>query len=235
MCLAEPRRIAQQLARTTALGGDTCLFLTSALLFLVSLLRGFALAPSSFFNADEERAIFEERLAAEASASASVPEADDSRHPLIVRARRKHPDPSALRFEITVSDALRERALRLAAGLVNACESRGYRFERRPDAAEGVAAVNVFEHLVGLAIEEPPRRVPHVLTKKEEREKAVGRGWNIPEHDTVPSGELVILLHHDADGERRSFAATKERDIEVVLPDVMKALLKIAMRRYAFG
>ncbi len=50
------------------------------------------------------------------------------------------------------------------------------------------------------------------------------------EYDTVPSGELMILLHHDADGERRSFAATKEREIEAVLPEVMKALAKIAMR-----
>lgn len=56
------------------------------------------------------------------------------------------------------------------------------------------------------------------------------RGWLIPKYDTAPSGELTIFLDHAADGERRSFSRTKERDLEAALPDVMKALLKIAMR-----
>jgi hypothetical protein len=75
--------------------------------------------------------------------------------------------------------------------------------------------------------------VPHVLTKAEAREKAVGRGWNIPEHDSVPGGELVILLHHNAESERRSFAGTKERETESTLSDLMKALVRIAMRLHA--
>jgi hypothetical protein len=183
--------------------------------------------------AEEELARFEAHLTEEASTPPPVvSEVDDSRHPLIVRSRRPsaRAGTSALRFEINVSDSLRDRALRLATAIVNACESRGYQFVQRPQADTGIAAVEVFGQPIGLAIEEPPRNVPHVLTKVEAREKAVGRGWTIPEYDHVPGGELVILVHHDADSERRSFAATKEREIEAALPDLMKALVRIAMK-----
>jgi hypothetical protein len=51
-----------------------------------------------------------------------------------------------------------------------------------------------------------------------------------PKYDSVPSGELSIPLDHVADGERRSFSPTQELDLEADLPDVLKALVKIAMR-----
>ena len=70
----------------------------------------------------------------------------------------------------------------------------------------------------------------HVLTSSEARQKAVGRGWEIPEYDYVPGGELSILLDHYAPSERRSFSGGKEREIEAVLPDVLKSLIRIAMR-----
>jgi hypothetical protein len=69
-----------------------------------------------------------------------------------------------------------------------------------------------------------------LLTPSEAREKAVGRGWQIPEYDSAPSGELSILLDHPADGERRSFSGGKEREIEAVLPALLKSLIRIAMR-----
>jgi hypothetical protein len=101
---------------------------------------------------------------------------------------------------------------------------------QRPDTNDGIAAVEVFGHLIGLEIDEFLRNVPHVLTRAEAREKALGRGWSIPEHDSVPSGELAIVLDHSVDGERRSFSGGKEREIESTLPGVVKALVRIAMR-----
>jgi hypothetical protein len=181
----------------------------------------------------EERDFFEKRLLEESSAPPVIPEVDDSRHPLIVQSRRKRRNgdgPVPLHMHIAVSEPLRNRALRLATGLVNACEARGYTFERQPDATDGVAFVQVFGHPIGIWIVEPPQRVPHMLSPSEAREKAVGRGWQIPEYDSVPSGELSILLDHPADGERRSFSGGKEREIEAVLPDVLKSLIRIAMR-----
>jgi hypothetical protein len=177
---------------------------------------------------------FEKRIGDESSAAPPVvPEVDDSRHPLIVRSRKKHRNtdtPVPLHLNIAVGDALRDRALRLATALVNACDARGYTFEAQPDATDGIAHVRVFGQLVGICIAESTRRVPHELTPSEARQKAVGRGWEIPEYDYVPSGELSILLDHYAPSERRSFSGGKERQIEGVLPDVLKALIRIAMR-----
>lgn len=182
----------------------------------------------------DEREFFEKRLLEESSAAPPVvPEADDSRHPLIVQSRKKRRNvdgPLPLHLNIAVSEPLRDRALRLATAFVNVCEARGYSFERQPDSTDGVAFLHVFGHPIGICIAEPPRRVPHVLTPAEAREKAVGRGWQIPEYDSVPSGELSIFLDHPADGERRSFSGGKEREIEAVLPDLLKSLIRIAMR-----
>jgi hypothetical protein len=95
---------------------------------------------------------------------------------------------------------------------------------------DGVAVIRVFDQLIGIKLEEPLLNVPHVLSKSEAREKAVGRGWSIPKYDSIPSGQLAIVLDHRADGERRTFSSTAERMIDSVLADVMKGLVKIAMR-----
>jgi hypothetical protein len=182
----------------------------------------------------EERESFEKRLLEESTAPPPVvPEIDDSRHPLIIQARKKRRNqdgPVPLHLDIEVSDSVRDRAIRLATGLVNACENRGYSFKTKPESTNGVAAVHVFGQPIGIRIFEPPRRVPHPLTPAEAREKAVGRGSQIPEYDSVPSGELMILLDHTAGSERQSFSGGQKREIEAVLPDVLKTLIRIAMR-----
>lgn len=91
-------------------------------------------------------------------------------------------------------------------------------------------ALKVFEQVIGIKIEEPMLSVPHVLTKAEAREKALGRGWQIPKYDSSPSGQLAISLNHRADGERRTFSTAEDRPMESVIADVMKALVRIAMR-----
>lgn len=138
-----------------------------------------------------------------------IPVADESRHPLIVRSRRKHPSSQAegpLYLEIGVSEPLRDQALRIAAALVEACETRRYDFKPTSDAIGGIATINVFGNRIGVSINEPLLSVPHVLTKTEAREKALGRGWNIPEHDSQPSGQIEIVLDHSISGERRTFS-----------------------------
>src|ERR1043166_9960650 len=134
----------------------------------------------------EDRDFFEKRLAEELSAAPTVvPEADDSRHPLIVRSRKKHRDtdgPLPLHLNIAVSDALRDRALRLATALVNACEARRYTFEAQRETTNGVAEVCVFGQLIGISIAEPSRRVPHTYSRRQKRDRkrsaAVGRSPN---------------------------------------------------------
>jgi len=181
----------------------------------------------------EELAAFEQRLTEEKTATLPIlPTSADSRHPLIVGSRRKFKNSAStsLHIEISVTKDLRERALCAAAALLSACESRGHSFVQRPGSEDGVAALKVCDQLVGIKLEEPMLNVPHVLSKSEAREKAVGRGWNIPKYDSVPSGKLAIVLDHRADGERRTFSSTNDRTMESVIADVMKALVRIAMR-----
>jgi hypothetical protein len=181
----------------------------------------------------EELAAFEQRLAEEKAAPVpAVPTIDESRHPVIIGSRRKvkNSASTSLHIEISVTKDLRERALCAAAAFVSACESRGYSFVQRPGSEDGVAVLKVFDQLVGIKIEEPMLNVPHVLTKSEAREKAVGRGWQIPKYDSVPSGQLAIALDHRADGERRTFSSSDDRKIESVLADLMRTLVRVAMR-----
>jgi hypothetical protein len=179
---------------------------------------------------------FEQRISAELTIPESVvPEADDSRHPLIVRARRerKENEPAPLHFALNVSKEVRHRALRLAAAIVDGCEKRGYAFALRPNATNGGAGAVILRQNIGISIEETYTKVPRPLTKAEAREKAVGRGWSIPEFDSVRSGTLAIVLDHSADGERRTFSEKPDHPLETSFPELFKALPKIAMRMSA--
>lgn len=181
----------------------------------------------------EELAAFEQRLTDEKAARLpTVPTADDGRHPIVVGSRRrlKNSSSTSPHIEISVSKGLRDKALCAATALVSACETRGYSFVPRPDSSDAIMALKAFDQVIGIKIEEPMLSVPHVLTKAEAREKALGRGWQIPKYDSAPSGQLAISLDHRADGERRTFSTTDDRPMESVIADVMKALVRIAMR-----
>lgn len=184
----------------------------------------------------EEQQWVEQRLADEATRPVPFVRAeDDSRHPLIVQARKtpKEDGPVRVRFAIDTTKELRPRALRFATALVEACEARGYEFALRPNDKTGAAGVVILGQSIGMVIEEPFAKVPHVLTKAEAREKAVGRGWSIPEFDSVRSGQLVLVLDHPIGGERRSFGEKAERLLEASFPDVLKSLLRVAIRMRA--
>jgi transcription initiation factor TFIIIB Brf1 subunit/transcription initiation factor TFIIB len=178
----------------------------------------------------------EQRVADESTISASVvPEDDDSRHPLIVRARRerKEGEPAPLHFALDVSKEARHRALRLAAAIVDGCEKRGYHFALGPNSTNGAAGLVILRQNIGISIEEPYTRMPHALTNTEAREKAVGRGWSIPEFDSVRGGTLTIVIAHSADGERRTFGEKPDRPLETSFPELFRVLPKIALHMSA--
>ncbi|MBK5260655.1 MAG: hypothetical protein JJE51_13785 [Thermoanaerobaculia bacterium] len=184
----------------------------------------------------EDHDWFQQRLACESNIPAPTTRAeDDSRHPLIVHARRarKESERARMQFALNVSKELRNRALRLAAALVEACEKRGYEFALRPKTETGAAGVVILGQNIGIAIEESFTKVPHVLTKTEAREKALGRGWSIPDFDSLRSGELTVVLDHSINGERRLFGEKPERPLESSFPELFKALLKVAIRMRA--
>ena len=116
------------------------------------------------------------------------------------------------------------------SAVVKGCIARGYTF-----AAEGgtkpssTAKVKIRSELISFHIEEPSRRIDHVLTKQEERAKAAGRGWAIEKYDFVATGKLRLVIDEGMQGEQKVFADTETRRLEDRLQEFMVGLRRAAM------
>jgi hypothetical protein len=115
------------------------------------------------------------------------------------------------KFRLLVAPASADRACGILDRLVAAVEAKNWPLE---DTDRGYAIAADGE-AIGFMIEEKLDKVPHVVTPAELREKAeyerkcaladrgIGhRPWRapeIPDHDHVPNGELVLKFDHDYD------------------------------------
>ncbi len=147
------------------------------------------------------------------------------------------------KFRLLVSPTCGARACEVLNLLVTAAETQGWRLEPTD---QGYAIVPDGE-IVGFMIEEKLDRVPHVVTAAELKEKAeyerkcaladrgIGyRPWrapSIPDHDYVPSGDLVLKFDHDyaAGGARRIFSDGKRQRLEDLVPTMIEALRRRAL------
>lgn len=146
------------------------------------------------------------------------------------------------KFRLLVAPASGERACAILDRLVAAVEVESWSLEGTD---QGYAVVADGE-TIGFMIEEKLDSVPHAVTVTELKEKAdyerkcalAGRGighrpWrapSIPEHDYVPSGELVLKFDHDyaMGGIRRSFSDGKRQRLEDLIPSVVVSLERCA-------
>src|SRR5690606_31015620 len=113
------------------------------------------------------------------------------------------------KFRLLVAPAAAERACAILDRLVAAVEAKGWALD---DTEQGYAFL-VDGETVSFMIEEKLDRLPHVMTTAEAKELAeyerkcaladrgIGhRPWRppaIPEHDYVPSGDLIVQFDHD--------------------------------------
>jgi hypothetical protein len=133
------------------------------------------------------------------------------------------------KFAVCVSPALKDRAYLALERLVTTASARGYAFE----ATDAGLGMKIGEDVIGLAIIETIKKVPHEPSEAEaarlarwerdaQRLRAKGRWvseWDkpkIPEFDEVPSGQLTVELdsgpHYDR--LRRRFSDGKRQRVE---------------------
>lgn len=126
-------------------------------------------------------------------------------------------------FSICVSVDQVERAGRLMQGLLAAATGVGFRLQTKQDEYCNDFCFELFDVKIQLAIREPTRRVPHVLTAKEREEKdRLKYDW-APKWDYVRTGMLRVKLSSFSSGfelrgwqdQKRSVVEEKVREIIV--------------------
>jgi hypothetical protein len=90
----------------------------------------------------------------------------------------------------TTSRDQRERALRTMQALLAAFEARGWPGKAT---AEGLC-VHILDEPLGFGIEEATKRVAHAITFTEQKLIDRGQRWQVPKHDSVPSGTLTLAI-----------------------------------------
>lgn len=142
------------------------------------------------------------------------------------------------KFRLLVTPASADRACGILDRLVGAAGARSWPLE---DTDRGYAIAADGE-AIGFMIEEKLDRAPHIVTPAELKEKAeyerkcalaargIGhRPWRapeIPEHDYVPNGQLVLKFDHDYDagGLRRTYSDGKRQRLENLIPAMIDTL-----------
>ncbi len=143
-------------------------------------------------------------------------------------------------LRLLITPSLGERACRILDALATTVEARGWSIET----SDNGYVVAADSEKIGFVIEEKLDRVPHEMTPREIKQKAdydrecaladrgIGyRPWRepqIPQHDHVPNGELVLKFDHDYDagGIRRTFSDGKRQRLEDMIPSMIGSLEK---------
>jgi len=134
---------------------------------------------------------------------------------------------------VRVTDATRDRALRLLDALGRSLAERGHALRcQAPQRMYGSHAleVDVAGEVVALAIVEPMKQRTHVPTPAEV-ETQRRSGWSFaPRFDHVPSGQLVLRLHAPYGAARRStWADRTNQRLEDLLGRVVLAIEEAAV------
>ncbi len=139
-------------------------------------------------------------------------------------------------FPVTIAPGSLERALVALNRIITEIQARGYRLK----STETGLVIDIGGETVSLALFETTKKEPHLATPAEtarvERwetayKRKTMRGQcasmydkpQIPEHDTGPSGQLVIEIDRGAgsDGVRRRFADGKQQRIETMAETIV--------------
>jgi hypothetical protein len=143
-----------------------------------------------------------------------VSEEPDELNPLarqaLVRLTHESPDNHGLiapkdTLDIRASENQLGRAIRIMDALIKALETLGHKVEvrayserndyRQPNPPPAhKTQVNVKGVIFTFGMEESYKRVPHIPSKSEEREIALGHKWNVPEYDFIPTGYMALKI-----------------------------------------
>ena len=137
---------------------------------------------------------------------------------------------------VVVAPSSIPRAMRLLAALIKAVDQRGGRVLPGGDKCKPASRIELEGVELFFRIREKTTQQPHVLTKKELRERAEGYHWSTPRYDYHPTGRLNLELSYAANwGTLRLFKDTQKNPIEDqlnhVLADVYLTMDRIIRNR----
>lgn len=169
----------------------------------------------------------------------TVPDNLETPHHLVARnvqsfANAKVTDKLTLKprskshFDLHVTEATRERALRIMDALLNAFEKRGWVFKISSEPSIAMT-VTVLDEAIRFHIEEKIHHVDHVLTEKEIKAKKAGKWIWPPRYDLVASGNLTLQIHAGYGLiHRHSWSDGKVQRVENCLSKFCIALIELA-------
>lgn len=164
-----------------------------------------------------------------------------SPHPLIVETAVflkkevnfwNNPSYSRLRhLDISVSENMVDRALRVADALVKALEARGYEVSApRYDDRENKTTVLILGEKVEFKIREAYVRVNRpVSSRRGRRPSMLSLLDQKPEYETSPSGRLLLKIEEYLDGQRKQWSDGARGKIENFLNDFIIGLINAAV------
>jgi len=136
-------------------------------------------------------------------------------------------------LDLRVSPSCLGRALRIYDALIKAIEGLGWRVAigGREDTETHVI---IYGEKIQIGIDEHVRRTEHVLTPKEEREKARGSYFFSPRWDYHPTGEMTLRIKGwGGNGLRKSCSDGKQGLLEEKIAGFLDILRKYAAQELA--
>jgi len=145
---------------------------------------------------------------------------------------------------VSVSDALTERALLVADALIRAAADLGWPFEAiKPNRTEPwrapvvtpdplpPGAITVAGEPITFRIEEPNRRIDHVLSAEDQKRKNRGEYVYGPRWDYVHSGSLCLQIHEGTSRYGgRTWRDGRLKRLEDQIPAILQALYDMSLK-----
>jgi hypothetical protein len=183
-----------------------------------------------------------------------VPETPSELHPIVAHAlqvlgrAKPKPDgflsPPAGVLDLRVTPKELPRSISIANAFLNALDSRGYIVSvlktkpERPEpsywdrflhwAPSTNTRITILDEQFGFGLSELTEKIPHVLTRDEQRRTDRGDRYGIPQYDHVPSGKLSLWLNMPDLGLRGSWSDGKSQRVEACLNSLVITLIKAA-------
>ena len=154
-------------------------------------------------------------------------------------AWRRQADRHGPVLAIQVSESQARRALQIADTVLRAAESLGWPFEAVPVKAGGserespnppIGALRVAGEPIALRIDEPQRRVEHVLTADERRRRERGQSVYTERWDYIWSGRLRLQVDDPPfSHSQRTWQDGKRQRLEDQIRDILTGLYNVSL------
>ena len=132
-------------------------------------------------------------------------------------------------LNIRVSPKQITRALKIMNTLIKCLDVRGFIVAIKNAGKLSALQIEILNEKLKVTLEEKVRRIDHVLTEKEKKEKERESYFYAPKWDFIPTGTLTIRIdEYWAQGKRKSWRDTPKQKLEHLLNDFILGAIKVA-------